>query len=127
MCHELRSPRTRRFSIIGSMKEFSSYMVDELFTAGQGCEKKVYDKLETGLMTGVDLKETDQPHMPEIEVVFLGMICILFTIFFKCTLFYSKPAFLDISLSDKWTNAVIVLTFIIVAKTGIVYCKKINV
>ncbi|KAI5171563.1 hypothetical protein NEFER03_0885 [Nematocida sp. LUAm3] len=99
----------RGFSVICSMKEFYSYVMDEILTAGQGIEKQKYFKSKTGI-TKVDIKGTNKPHKPELELLFLCMISLFCTIIFKCTFLFTISVPLDISEGIMWINILIVIT-----------------
>ncbi|KAI5187212.1 hypothetical protein NEHOM01_2010 [Nematocida homosporus] len=115
---------TRRLSILGSMKDFSKYFLDEILTAGQGDQHQKYTKHKMDL-NGVDIKETNKPHRPELEVLFLCMICLLCTLIFKCSFFFTSPVLFDLSGSNIWSN--ILIGIIVAISSGLAILYRINV
>lgn len=119
----MRIRERRRFSVIYSMKEFYNYIMDEMFTAGQGTEKQKYFKSKTGI-TKVDIKGSNKPHKPELELLFLCMISLFCTIIFKCIFLFTISVPLDISGGAIWINTLIGITAILSIAVGVLY--KVN-
>ncbi|KAI5136391.1 hypothetical protein NEAUS04_1112 [Nematocida ausubeli] len=93
----------RRFSFSSSFREFIRHISDELFTAGEGIEHPGYYTVY-GKSIRVEVKSLQRPHSPVIELMFMGMLCILATMIFKCAACSMKPKLFDISVGCLYIN-----------------------
>lgn len=100
-------PRGRKFSIVSSLKDFCNILRQELFSAGERDESNRYYRAASKTNMA-DIRETDKPHSPLIEMMFVFMACILFTMLFKCAIYSMNPAMFDIS-SDTFHMNIIIL------------------
>ncbi|KAI5190427.1 hypothetical protein NEMIN01_1051 [Nematocida minor] len=102
----MRRGLRRRFSFSASVKEFSAIIWSEIFTSGQGHELNKYYTV-TAETIRVDIKETERPHSPLIETMFVFMLCLLYTILLKCAIFSVRPTLFDIPGCNIFINSMI--------------------
>ncbi|KAI5167440.1 hypothetical protein NEIG_01083 [Nematocida sp. ERTm5] len=93
----------RRFSFSSSIKEFIEYVSVELFSAGCGSVEQQYYTIY-GENTRVEVKELERPHSPIIELMFIGMLCILCTVVFKCAVSSMKSRVFNVSVGCLYIN-----------------------
>lgn len=97
--------KAKKFSAVSSLKEFSKVLWREVFTSGEEEQTIKYYKI-TAKVNMVDIRETEKPHSPLVEMIFVSMACLLFTILFKCAMYSMKPIMFDISGDDTFINMV---------------------
>lgn len=68
----------------------------------------------------VEIKQTKQPHRPELEVIFFLMVCLLSTIVFNCMLFCLDPTFGCLG-ANFWSAPMLCLIFVLILVVIIVY------
>lgn len=98
--------RGKRFSLVGSLKKFRQILYEEIFYCGEKEEVVNHYKI-SAKVNMVDIRETERPHSPIVEFIFVFMAFILFTMIFKCTIYSMKSAAFDISESDLFINGII--------------------
>lgn len=108
-----------RFTIAGSIRIFCKWLFDEAFTTGQGKDQGGYLKMRTKSVS-VDLKQTNQPHRPELEVIFFLMVSLLCTIVFNCMLFCLNPAFGSLG-SNIWSTPMLCIIIFLILIVIVVY------